>query len=210
MKNFLTTLILFAVFISANAQNDDYKMVAGIHAGYSLTGALVKNIADVDPSSNIDATAIPAMQLTFDYGLSKLFSIGAAVSYQNVSINVTDYSFIDGEGNSRTETFKTNFNRSQIAIRPLIHYANNDKLDLYSGFRIGILSRGFSDFKGDNVSDIDEEVFDGTSTALSGSRFSFGITAFGLRYYFTDNIGAGLEINWGAPYITNIGVSARF
>lgn len=210
MRNLFTTLFLLLAVLTVNAQNEDYKMTAGIHAGYSLTGALVKTIADTDPTSTVNATAIPAMQVTFDYGLSKLFSLGLAFSYQTVSLDATDFTYVDTDLNTRTETFKTSFRRTQIAIRPLIHYGNSDKLDMYSGFRIGLLSRGFSDFKGDNAEDLDGSIFDGTLNPLSGTRFSGCITAFGIRYYFTDNIGAGLEINTGAPYIVNAGVSARF
>jgi len=208
MKNLFTTLFLLLTVLTVNAQNEDYKMTAGIHAGYSLTGALAKLITDSDPTSTVNATATPAMQLTFDYGLSKLFSLGVAFSYQRIGFDATDFTYVDQDFNTRTETFKTSYTRTQIAIRPLIHYGNSDKLDMYSGFRIGILGRSFSDFESENGEELDETVFNG-SFGL-GSRFSGCITAFGIRYYFTDNIGAGLEINTGAPYIVNAGVSARF
>jgi opacity protein-like surface antigen len=150
------------------------------------------------------------MQLSFDYGLSKVVSLGLAFSHQRVSINATDFTYTDDNGYPRTETFNTSFRRTQVALRALFHYGNVDQLDMYSGIRIGILNRGFKNFEGPNAADLDETIFEDTVDVLSGNRFSGSITAFGLRYYFTENIGAGFELNLGAPYIANIGVSGRF
>jgi len=209
MKNlFITTLLVFS-FLFANAQNDDYKIVVGVQAGYSLTGALIKTIGNSGTEDALSAKSIPAMQLTFDYGISKLFSIGLAASYQTVSLDGTDWDYIDTNGDFRTETFTTKFNRSQVAVRALFHYANTDKLDLYSGVRVGLLSRGFQDLKTESGEALDDEVVF-SETGLSGTRFSGALTPLGVRYYFTENIGASLELNLGAPYISNVGVTARF
>ena len=211
MKNLFTTCFLMLAVLSVQAQNEDYIMTAGLHAGYSLTGSVIKGISESDPSSTVNTTVFPAMQLSFDYGLSKLFSIGVAASYQVVNIDATDYTYFDDEdGMQKTRSFKTKFRRSQFAIRPLLHYGNSDNLDMYSGFRIGLLYRGFTDFEGDNSEELNESIFNSSINPLTGTRFSFGVTAFGFRYYFTDNIGAGFEVNFGAPYIVNAGVSARF
>ncbi len=211
MKFLLTTICILFITITLNAQSEDYKLVVGVHAGYSLTGSVVKALAEGGGlNSDVNATTIPALQLSVDYGISKIVSLGIAYSFQRVSIDATDFSYTDVNGNFRTETFKTSFNRSQIAIRALFHYGNVDDLDMYSGIRIGALTRGFKDFEGTDADDLDENIFEDTSSVLSGTRFSGSITAFGLRYYFAENFGAGFEVNLGAPYIINIGVSGRF
>jgi len=211
MKFLLSTICILFITLTSYAQSEDYKVVVGVQAGYSLTGTVVKALAEGGGlNSDVNASAIPALQLSVDYGLSKVVSLGIAYSYQTISIDATNFSYTDENGDARTETFKTSFNRSQIALRALFHYGNVDKLDMYSGIRIGALSRGFKNFEGENADDLDESVFDETTDVLSGTRFSGAITAFGLRYYFTENIGAGFEINLGAPYIANIGVSGRF
>jgi len=217
MRNLLTIFFITLITFSIQAQNEDFKMVVGVQAGYSLIGDIVKTLVDLDPSSNSDASLIPALQFTFDYGVSKVVSVGIAGSYQSVNLEFEDFTFLDIEDinnvDTRTETFKTTYRRFQIAVRTLFHYGNNDKLDMYSGIRVGILNRNFTDFEGENVDDIDEEIFESDGFNVStgvGSRFSLAPIAFGLRGYFTENIGAGFEINIGAPYIVNAGVSARF
>ena len=216
MKNLLKTLILVLISVSAFAQDQEQKVTVGFHAGFSIVGSLVKNIADSNNGNseeNVDANATPALQLTADYSISKLFSLGVAVSHQIVSINTRDFIFNDpNNGMERIATFQTKFRRSQIALRPLFHYGNTENLDLYSGLRIGWLTRGFSEFEGEDAEGLSEEIFntDSVINPLVGGRFSFSITAFGMRYFFNENIGAGFEINLGAPYIANVGLSARF
>jgi len=197
MKKLFFTLVLAASFMTMNAQSNDYKMVAGLHAGYSLTGALF--------NSGSDASPLPAIQATFDYGLTDKVSIGAAVSYQNIDLGSTSNTYVDADGNTQTESVSTTYNRSNFAIRPLFHYGGDSNLDMYSGLRIGWLGRDYT--SNSNDPSFNPVNFFG---ADSGGRFALGVTAFGLRYYFTDNIGAGIEINIGSPHITNVGVSARF
>jgi len=107
-------------------------------------------------------------------------------------------------------------------LRPLFHYANNDDLDLYSGFRIGFTKNKFKAKSTIDNSIIEDLGIDDLGIDDLGIDFldilnlnsiitpSFAFTAFGLRYYFTDNIGAGFEINIGAPYITALNINARF
>ena len=86
MKILITTVCILLIGLSLHAQSEDYKMVGGIHAGWSLTGSIVKNIADTEQNGgDVNASAIPAMQLSFDYGLSKVVSLGLAFSHQRVS-----------------------------------------------------------------------------------------------------------------------------
>jgi len=215
MKNILKILIVLLISVSAYAQSDEHKVTVGVHAGYSLVGSIIKNIADSNPNNsedNVDANVTPVLQATADFSLSNVFSLGVAVSHQVVSIDATDFVFNDNTGLERISTFTTSFRRSQIAIRPLFHYGNIENLDLYSGLRIGWLTRGFTDFEGEDIEGITEEIFDSNTgiNPLVGGRFSFSVTAFGLRYYFTDNIGAGFEINLGAPNLASVGISARF
>ncbi len=216
MKTLLKTLFLILISISAFAQSDEHKVIVGFHTGYSpvslleniITGINVENSRD-----NIDASLTPALQLTADFSLNRFVSLGLAVSHQTVSIDATDFNFIDIDtGLDRIATFQTTFRRSQVAIRSLYHYVNSEKIDLYSGLRLGWVTRSFNDFEGEDIEGITEEIFnpDTRPSPFIGGAFSFSITAFGMRYFFADNIGAGFEINLVNPYIANVGISARF
>jgi len=203
MKNsILFTLLCCITFLQSFAQNEEYKHVGSASIGLSLTGVLINLLDEASPDATIEVKSTPALQLTYDYGIKKFFSIGLAVGYQQFGIDAEDFTYTNIDDVDVTEDFSADFSRLNVAIRPLFHYANNDDLDLYSGFRIGILNNRFtSDSTND---DLDIDGFENLT------RLSFGITAFGLRYYFTDNIGAGFEINLGAPYITAFNINARF
>ena len=220
MKIYFKILCLILFATSTFAQNEEHRFVIGVDAGYSLTGALLKTSLDLDGNFGgqpINASILPVLQGTADFSLTKVFSMGIAYSHQLVKLDAEDYSFYDTDnGFSRTETFKTNFKRTQIALRPLFHYGSGS-VDMYSGLRIGLLSRGFTDFdgveqqEGQTSDDLGRIIFEEDSgLILTGNRFSFGLTAFGIRYYFTENIGFGGELNIGAPYIVSGGLSARF
>ena len=220
MKIYFKILCFLLFAYSTSAQNEDHKIIIGVDAGYSLTGALLKTAFDLDNNfggQQINASILPALQGTVDFKITKVLSMGVAYSHQIVKMDAEDYSFYDNNnGFSRTETFNTNFKRTQIAIRALFHYGM-DNVDMYSGLRVGLLSRGFTDFEGveyqgdETSDDLGRIIFEEDSgLILTGNRFSLGLTAFGIRYYFTENIGFGGELNIGAPYIVCGGLSARF
>jgi len=203
MKRFilLTICCFLATTLTINAQNDEYKSVASASVGYSLTGALINLFETANPAADVSVKSIPTLQVTYDYSIQKFFSVGIAAGYQRFGFDISDYEYINDLGANVNESFSADYSRFNLAIRPLFHYANDDKLDMYSGLRIGFLNNSVN-------SDSADEDFDLGNN--SGTRLSVGVTAYGFRYYFTDNIGAGIEINIGAPYISCFNVNARF
>jgi len=147
--------------------------------------------------------------ITADYKINRRFSVGVAFSHQRLSISGNGFTFTDNEDAIRSEDFRARFKRTQFAVRPLIHFGNSEKVDIYSGLRIGILSRGFSGFEAENIDGLSDAFLGLLGKGFSGTRPSLSLTLAGLRYYFTDNIGAGIELNAGAPYLINFGVSVK-
>ena len=198
--------LILGLATQTQAQNDDYRMNAAISLNYTFTGDALNtavNLAE-STSTGVDKKGFPSIQASFDYGLTKWFSIGIAASYQNIGYDFSGNSFVDSLNNEIVEDYSVDFSRTTVALRPLFHYANNDKLDLYSGLRIQYFSRSFDNTSKDP----------GTSSTFTefsdDSKIGVGIVAFGARYYITDNIGLGTEINIGRPYIINLSVNARF
>jgi len=203
MKKTFLLLLCFSIITiqTINAQNEEYRSVVSASVGYSLTGLLVSAIETGIGSDAVSIKSTPTLQLTYDYGINKFFSVGIAAGYQNFDFDIDNYSYTDDSGNEVTESFNADYSRLNVALRPLFHYANNDNLDMYSGFRVGLLNNTINSESTDADADLGLN---------SGGRFSLGLTAFGMRYYFTDNIGAGIEINVGAPYISCFNLNARF
>jgi len=198
--------LILGLATQTQAQNDDYRMNAGISLNYTFTGDIVNSAIDAvsNLGETIDKKNLPSAQLTFDYGLTKWFSIGAAVSYQSIGFESTGGMAFDTiTMTSTANDYTAKFTRTSIALRPLFHYANNDKLDLYSGLRVQYFAANYED---DSRDPDTASILD--LPARTG--FGVGIVAFGARYYITDNIGLGTEINIGRPYVVNLSVNARF
>lgn len=207
MKKILLLNIVCVLFAmtAMNAQNEDYRLTVSVGAGKTISGDLFKFADNLfSEGSKYELKVTPSLQATVDYGINKFFSLGVAVSYQNFAFNINDYSYTLNDV-TVTENFKSDVNRYSFALRPLFHYANNDRFDMYSGLRIQAIHKSFDA----NTTDPNFN-FDDNALLKKGTRFGVGLVAYGVRYYLTENIGLGAEINVGAPYVANFNIAARF
>lgn len=200
MKNTLILSVLLTAFVfNAQAQKSEGSSVATLGLGYSFFNNIIKT--SLDTYTDVEVKSVPTIAFTFDHSLTDKFSIGLAGAYQNVSGEFTN-TYTDADLNSQTEKAKTTVSRINLAIRPLFHYGNNDKLDMYSGLRVGYLIRNVSVESNDPNGAFLEE--------LDGNRFALGLVPFGMRYFFTDNIGINMDLQIGTPYVVSGGVAFQF
>ena len=206
MKNVLNISLVFALAFafstSTYAQSADYKSNVYLGAGFSAIGGFVDAFGTaLGGTGSSTSKSLPALQVNYDYGVTNWLSVGAGISYQNFSIDVEDYTFFDDSLNLTTESFGVNANRLVAGARIMFHYANDGKIDLYSGLRLN--------YKTMKVTST------GTDTNLSLDAFEvalpFGvqIVAFGARFYVTDNIGLSAELAIGAPHFLSLGANYR-
>jgi len=198
--------LILGLATQTQAQNDDYRMNVSLSTNYTFTGDIVNTAIDAASTlgETIDKKSLPSLQLTFDYGLTKWFSLGLAASYQKLGFESTGGMTFDTiTMTSVVNDYTAKFTRTSIALRPLFHYANNDRLDLYSGLRVQYFAANYSD-------DSKDPETAGILDLPTRTGFGVGIIPFGARYYITENIGLGTEINIGRPYVVNLSVNARF
>lgn len=174
-------------------------ITAGV--GFSLAGLLIRSVesalADSIPSGRTKTTSIPALTLSYDYTLAKHFSIGVAGSYQSWSIKIDPYY---SHGNSYSGG-SLSVSRTNLAVRPLFHFGRNPDLDLYCGIRLGYTIWGGKTTSTDpSVKSVDTNL---------GNNFA-PAAIFGIRYFFTPNIGFNSEASIGAPYALAVGVNFKF
>lgn len=184
------------------AQNQDFGSTLSINAGFSAVGSLI-SIAD-DFSADTKSYAVPAIQLTYDKGIQKWFSIGLATSYQAMGIEYRGYEYMQ-DGETVTEDFKTNISRLNVAVRPLFHYGNINRFDMYSGLRVGVTNWSINTKSNDPEYDPENDVSFG-----NGINFSAQVILYGLRAYFTDNLGANFELALGSPHFFSMGLNYRW
>lgn len=184
-KLLLAAFLMLGLSGIINAQNETFKNTICVNGGFSLVGSIIS-------AANGQTSSVPAIQFTYDRGLSSFFSLGAAASYQGMKIDYSDITYGD---------YKTTISRLNVACRALFHYANSGKLDMYSGLRLGYTNWGVSTTSKDPDYVADDVV--------KGGGFAPQVILFGIRGYFTDHIGLNFEVGVGAPHYTSIGLAYR-
>lgn len=205
MKNVAIKLAFALVFTFgigqlAFAQSPEHKHNVYLGAGFSLVGGLFDLGSNGD---TVNTNSSPALQLTYDYSVSKVITIGAAFSRQSYTFAFNDYTYTDpNSGNLVTESFSGQLNRTNIAARVLFHYGNKGKLDMYSGLRLG-MTNWAGNFE---TTDPNFDQFD----SFNGWAFAPQLIPFALRYYPAANVGLSFETAVGAPHLFTTGLNYRF
>ena len=202
-----TCFLALGLFHQANGQTVKDQKVMNVHAGSSLVGGalnlILGNGGEIDTDTtngfieinNSRVSGGRALVLGFDYSTSSRWSIGGFISTQRRH-GTTEFSYAD---NNRvlTETVKFDLRRNSIGFNTKLHYGSSERIDLYSGARLGWLFWT-------NKIESPSGQFDLFNDLITSRPF-FGLTAFGARIYPTDYIGLNFELNLGAPNIIGLG-----
>ena len=191
MKYAVVSLLTLFSLSCLSAQTTEGESVLGASTGFSAASALF-NLSEID--ANVDASTPPAVQLTYDYALTNRLSLGGGVSYQSFNLAYSDY----GEA---MESFDVRISRFNLGFRGLFHYGNSEKMDMYSGLRVG-LSNWSLDVGTDDPN------FDPPKP--EGVTFAPQLILLGMRGYLTDHLGIGGELGVGAPHVVSFSLSYRF
>ncbi|MFK7951084.1 MAG: outer membrane beta-barrel protein [Saprospiraceae bacterium] len=194
----------------ANGQNQTHPQNIYVGVGFSVKGvqyadgAIASNVEHVNNDTlNISSlrNSRVALQATYDYALSKRFSLGLAYSNQVFSeVNSAYSSNFSDSISVPNQDYNAAINRNNIAIRLLWHYVQNEHFDIYAGLRYGLtITTSKYDFTPQNTTSKNTET-DFTSIQL----------ALGWRYYINDNIGLSVEAALGKPHFLSIGANYRF
>lgn len=226
-KNLLIISAFLVLTFSANAQDkswEDGHSAVTVGYGYpniykSILKALLENQTNGNYSSGTDQTKFEVkgygpMFLKYDYAVSKLIGIGASVGYWNTKYTETStytqdvYDPNSGYyiGNQTySDMVKYNFSSLSIGARLNFHFGTGEKIDPYAGVAGGYTRTVFSyTYSSTNPSSTSSPHF-----SYSGIPVYFAITA-GMRYYFTDNIGAYAEVGLDKWSIIQGGLAIKF
>ena len=191
MKHRILLFIIFAVLgycPTIKSQNAPYK-----HVFSATTGLRVYQFWDLIGERNTSPTAHsnprpnPFYGLTYDYYTKNWFSIGAAASYHKYYTNV----YIINEDYLDTTVYydpmRLRNTSTTITFRPLFHYLNEGRIDIYAGFRLGvnIWSASFNADEWTIPRDRPE--------SKSGVGAIIQVIPLGIRGYITPNWGIGVE-----------------
>jgi hypothetical protein len=158
--------------------------------GYAIAGG-----AGVTPDSTIETerTQSPVFGLGYDYNLNDRISLGVVAAYQrfNSTVNDTLGALLE-EGA---------INRIYTGARFIVHYGKGDVVRFYSGFRGGLVFFNSGNIAGPAAANsrIEDE--------NNRYRISIALIPIAMRLRITEEFGAHLQTNFGAPYWFNLGLN---
>ncbi len=177
------------------------KAVAAINVGLSATGVFYEALERDTVTIKYTTSVKPALQGTLDYFLSNKVTIGFFFSVQSFRIDISHWEF-DSTNHRSVDDLQAKLRRSYIGGKLLYHFKNTEKIDIYSGIRVGVLfwNKKLPSTDPNFVTSLNNEF-------LMINRPSIGIVPIGIRVKFAPQIAANLELNACAPHIFSFGVS---
>jgi hypothetical protein len=192
----------------AHAQSQKLQQVATTGVGFSLVGILfsaVKDAVNNQPGANVELSNTPVIIGSYDLGLTRRFSIGPSFTYQSFTSKYTNYEYVNSNNDTIISTFTDRVTRTNVGIRPLFHFGgDDDDLDGYMGMRISFTQWNVTTDNPDKTW-TGEDLYD----FLGTNPVKFQVL-MGIRYYFVDFMGAGMELGFGPSYYFMGGLNFRF
>jgi hypothetical protein len=209
-KSFLFVLLFLAASSAMFAQNSEHKNTVSVTTGLNVlqfvSWVLNSGDSELGESSVVNFSATPSFGITYDRSLKSWFSLGGAVSFNSASFDGQNLDISEDDGSAYTGDAQVDYRRITVSLRPLFHYANRGRIDLYSGFRVG--AKLVSADVTSNGETLDPEEVNAAFRGIG--RVNFQFIPFAMRGYITQNIGLGFELGFGAPHYAALQLNYRF
>lgn len=178
-----------------------------VNAGVGLGGFRYNYLSAI----RNDVTISPTLCASFERGVSELgpgvLGLGAFVARKSVKYE----SVTDNAWSSYVYRYDQRWSNTVIGLRGSWHYNEwhgLDQLDLYAGIMLGYNIGSFKD------ASTRTRRSDGTTEPWNNARtsnlsFATYSTYLGVRYFFTEAVGAYMEFGYGISYM-NLGAAVKF
>ena len=200
MKKSILFLFLFGCFHVSIAQKNDKPQMVSLSFGVSLAASITMDTSNLwadipyQPAS-FTRNGTPAFVLTYDKRLERRWSIGAAMSYQHFNILSSDTT-----GGFIAET--ANVNRIHFTVRSLIHYGKKEKVDFYSGFKLGYFMQTVNDRTGTSYYNAMQN--------MAFNRVTLGLIPIGVRWLVHEDFGINFETSLGRATMFQLGANYKW
>ncbi len=188
------------IYTSGSAQNQQVSSVLSVQLGSGIAGGVKYPgnhlLGDTSRGIVADLNRKAVTTVSYDVMLTPGFSIGGSIAAQRIDVSTVD---------SMNQLFeKGRVNRFYIGFRGMWHYGKNDKIDLYSGFKMGTVI-----FKTTSV-DVGHDMESELEAKNNRSRIAIGFIPIGARFLIHPQFGLNLETSIGSPAFISFGVNYRF
>jgi hypothetical protein len=198
MKRIILIVFLLNCFSTGDAiaQRKKGESVLSLGMGLSVFNIIVGS-AGVDDSVTTFST--PTLYATYDYALSRRFSLGLSLAHNRFSISRPYYSFINSNGQLVYDPLTYQGDRINLTFRPLFHWGSNEYIDWYTGFRIGMSIW--------NEKIVTRDPFYKNEISQTNG---FSLQALiGARIKLTELLSFSFDFGLGEPYLGSMGIGVK-
>jgi len=211
MKKTLLTFVAFSMLgltsqVEAQVVEQGKVIVDGYYGFPNLYSSIFKTAyANSGTEVNLKIGSMGPVGIRGEYLISNKIGFGLDLGMNSTTLTYSEPTQVY---NSTTDTYTTmnydyTFKTQKIGaiVTFNYHFIENDNFDAYFVFGAGYGNRTF-DFKSTDPSY--------SSQSIKGLIPVASKIGFGMRYFFTENIGANLAVGAGQGGLVNIGLSAKF
>lgn len=170
----------------------------------SVFKAAYANANDGATQVGLKIKGLGPVGLRGEYLVSEKIGVGVDIGMNNTSISYDETSdhYNSTTGLYESKTYNYKFSTQKIGVMGTFnyHFVNKDKVDAYFMFGAGYGNRSYKFTSTDP---------DYTAASVKGLVPVAMRVGVGMRYFFTDNIGANLGLGFGQGGIINAGLSFK-
>ena len=204
MKKLILPLIALTMMLAptkSNAQaiGEGKIIVDGYYGFGNLYNAVFESLAS-SSGLNITNRFMGPLGVRGEYLISDKVGFGLDLGYSSASMNYDETI----TSNSSTDTYNYSVKSSKIGVMVTFnyHFVESDKFDAYFVTGLGYGNRNTT-FASTNK----DYIVPASTSSLFPVAARIGV---GMRYFFTENIGANLGLGLGQGGLVNIGITAKF
>jgi len=205
IKRSLLVLILLLHFLSEESRGQAFdKGRVVISAGYgvpnliSIPFRIAYKLVDY---TDVSFSALGPVLARAEYGLSKKIGVGLSGGYSTMEVGYIYKDWDIYKGQKIDYHAKVKWSSPSLGARLNFHFGKSEKTDPYFGFGGG--------WSGNKLSYTDDSPWEDKYPKPGISSFYFSI-GFGVRYYFTNNIGCYTEVGWDKASLVQGGIVVKF
>ncbi len=201
MKKFILPLIALTMMLAPKKSNAQaiYQGRVIIDAYYGFPNLYTTVFKSLYESANGTGTtfgSLGPLGIRAEYLLTDKIGFGL-----DLGMNSSSISYSEPDANNNIYDYEFTTRKIGAILTFNYHFVENDKVDAYFVTGAGYGNRNFA------FESTDPNYTEDSMESLIPISFKIGV---GMRYFFTENIGANLGLGLGQGGILNAGVSAKF
>ncbi len=206
MKVTKILVVAVAAFFSTNSLNaqvfEEGNVGIDLYYGFPniYSTAFKASYANSGSELDVNINGMGPVGLRAEYLLTDKIGLGLDLGFNNTTLTFKEEGY-DSNNNPTIYDYTYSTKKIGAMVTFNYHFIDNDELDFYGIFGMGYGNRSFK------FESTDPNYVEATVSSLIPVASRLGV---GMRYFFTDNIGANLALGFGQGGIINAGLSFKF